>query len=162
MAYSSTFSLFQLFFPRIWFHKQTGCVYDIKFCLKWNWKLSTGFKWVIFYFAQYLSELHICAGGQRWPASLFGWDRLKVNEYCCWCLLVFWATGKMEGNHLVPGSPFVTGKWIVRERSVKPHLCLDSSISLFLSPPHGQGALPNSCTGVCVWVCLISGCIANW
>lgn len=50
----------------------------------------------------------------------------------------------MEGDHLVPVSSFVMGKWIVRERSVEPHLCLDSSISLFIFPPHGQGGLPNS------------------
>lgn len=56
----------------------------------------------------------------------------------------------MEGDHLVPVSPFVMWKWIVRERGVKPHLCLDSSISLFMFPPHGQGSLPNACTRVCM------------
>ena len=95
----------------------------------------------------------ICEGGQRWPASLFVWDRRKVNEYCCWCLLPFAACGKMEGDHLVLVSPLVMGKWIERERSVEPHLCLDSSISLFIFPPHAKGGLPNSCHGECVCVC---------
>ncbi len=46
----------------------------------------------------------------------------------------------MEGDHLVPVSPFVMGKWIVREGSVEPHLCLDSSISLFIFPHMARAA----------------------
>lgn len=45
----------------------------------------------------------------------------------------------MEGDHWAPMSRFLMGKWIVRERSVGPHLCLDSSISLFIFPPTWSG-----------------------
>lgn len=34
-------------FLGIWFHKQMGCVYYIKLCLKYNWKLSSGFEQVL-------------------------------------------------------------------------------------------------------------------
>lgn len=79
-------------------------------------------------------SFQIGAGGQRPHASSFVWDRRKVNDYCCWCLLLFWTSGKKEGDYLVPLSPLGMGKWIVRERSVEPHLRLDSSISLFIFP----------------------------
>lgn len=92
--------------------------------------------------------------GRSMAACIFVRDRRKVNEYCCWCQLLFWASGTMEGDHLVLVSPLVMGKWIVRERSVEPHLSLDSSISLFIFPPHAQGGLPNSCNYVCVCVCV--------
>lgn len=48
--FAPALSLYFNIFLRIWFHKHAGCVYDIKFCLKWNWKLSTRFKRVIFHF----------------------------------------------------------------------------------------------------------------
>lgn len=61
--FSSIFNIFLV----ISFHKQVWCVYNIKVSLKWNWKLSTGLKWVILHFLQYVSEF--CVGGQWGPAS---------------------------------------------------------------------------------------------
>lgn len=112
-----------------------GCGYDIN-CLEGNWKknspMGSGSSPRIVTYGQL--GFWNCAARQQKPASLFVGDRQKVNEYCCSCLLPLGASGKMEEDHLALVSSLLMRKWIVRERSVRSGLCLDSSISSFTFP----------------------------
>lgn len=112
-----------------------GCGYDIN-GLEGNWKikLSDGFRFLAAHRDLWTAGVLKLRGASTEPASLFVGDRQKVNEYCCSCLLPLGASGKMEEDHLALVSSLLMRKWIVRERSVRSGLCLDSSISSFTFP----------------------------
>lgn len=66
----------------------------------------------------------------------------------------------MEGDHLGTVSPFVIGKWIVGEGvSSLIYALIPQSLHLYF--PHMVRAAFQIHAHVCMWVCLISVCIAN-
>lgn len=124
---------------RIWSHKQAWCVHAIS-----NWRRDeignrpVGSNQLSFIFLRGWGSF---LSGRSAAVSVCRRD-LKLNEYCCRCPLPFRAGGERQGDHGKPVLLAVMGKWIVWGGSVQPHLCFDSSISLFLLFLHFVGRRP--------------------